>query len=64
MSELPPPRVRGQRSGTCRKCDGAIRFYPRPGPAGLEGEGQWVHMSRGDWLENPHEPEPAEEVQP
>lgn len=66
MSELPPPRVRGQRSGKCRTCKGAIRFYPRPlaGAENLLGEppaGMWAHLDRGDWQLNPHEPVPEED---
>lgn len=65
MSELPPPRVRGQRTGKCRKCDGALRYYPRPGAAedtaGPEVVGQWAHVDRRDWLDDPHEPDPIED---
>lgn len=66
MSELPPPRVRGQRSGTCKTCKaagrrGAIRYYPRPGAAAGEPAGAWSHMVRSDWTEDPHDPVPDED---
>lgn len=68
MSELPPARVRGQRSGKCRTCDGALRYYPRPGvdedTADAETVGQWAHMSVLDWRDNPHEPDPIEDEEP
>lgn len=65
-SELPPPRVRGQRSGKCRKCDGPIRYYPRPGvdedtAEADEAVGNWAHMNSADWLDDPHEPDPIED---
>lgn len=52
MSELPPPRVRGQRPSTCKVegCGEPIRFYPRPvssgEPLATSGPepGNWVHL--------------------
>ena len=68
MSELPPPRVRGQRSSTCKVCEGAIRFYPRPLSSGPEPlltsgpePGAWVHLDELAWRNNPHEPVPQDE---
>lgn len=70
MSELPPPRVKGQRSATCLTCKAAgrtghIRYYPRPGvdedtAAADEAVGNWVHLDRADWVDDPHEPLPDE----
>lgn len=66
MSELPPPRVKGQRSSTCQRCDGHIRYYPRPGvdedtALADEAVGNWAHMDRADWVDDPHEPVPVED---
>jgi hypothetical protein len=66
-SELPPARVRGQRSSTCKVCERPIRFYPRPlssgEPLATSGPepGQWAHLEASAWRENPHEAVPADE---
>ncbi len=56
---------RFQKTGTCVTCDGAIHFYPAPvtdEQAIAEGDnpsGQWTHLDPSDWIDNPHEAEPA-----
>ncbi len=55
-----------QRSGTCRVCEGPLRFYPRPpgsaeAPiADNESAGDWAHLNPADWKDNPHAPDPQE----
>lgn len=66
-SELPPPRVRGQRSSTCKRCEGAIRFYPPPTSSGAPlvtsgpEPGMWVHLDSADWGADPHDAVPQDE---
>ena len=67
MSELPPPRVHGEKNGECQECHGRIHFWPAPAAGDrdpIEGtpvEGEWRHLDAADWLDNPHEPIPVEE---
>jgi hypothetical protein len=67
VSELPPPRVRGQRASTCKVCEGAIRFYPRPLASSEEPlltsgpePGMWAHLVESDWRADPHESVPQD----
>lgn len=64
-----PDFNRRQRAGTCKTCDGDLRFYPRPLAdeaamiAETEVEGDWVHLNKDDWATNPHPPDPQESTE-
>lgn len=55
--------TRKQVAGTCSVCGGGARFYPAPvsdaqalaeTPDDVETTGQWVHLDRADWVDDPH----------
>lgn len=48
---------RPERNGTCSICRGKVRHYPSL----TEGPGQWAHLDRSDWIDNPHDPAPTTE---
>lgn len=64
-----PDFNRRQRSGTCRTCNGELRFYPKPIPEAdmadeEQTEGDWTHLNPTDWINNPHPPDPQENTEP
>ena len=59
--------MRGEKRGTCKTCKGAIHFYParhdaEPVVVGDAAVGAWAHLDPADWVDNPHQAEPAEEA--
>lgn len=60
-----PSIARFQKSGVCTVCGGALWFYPAPvaDPAADDPNGEigsWAHLAQADWVDDPHEPVPAE----
>lgn len=48
------------RYADCKTCGGRIHHYPPPSSdIAAPAAGTWVHLSRADWVDNPHVAEPA-----